>query len=92
MDALDMYSPEIIKQVRPKARARDNSHESSSKKQQTKQMIEGLEVSFPYQPYSCQLDFMTSTIKALQNGQNALLESPTGLIVFFVLGKKIYIA
>jgi hypothetical protein len=90
MDALDMYSPEIIKQVRPKARARDNSHDSSSK-QQTKQMIEGLEVSFPYQPYSCQLDFMTSTIKALQNGQNALLESPTGLIVFLVLGKK-YIA
>ena len=39
---------------------------------------EGLEVYFPFKPYQCQVDFMTKVIKALNNGENALLESPTG--------------
>jgi Rad3-related DNA helicase len=35
-------------------------------------------VEFPYEAYPCQLDYMTRVIEALQTGQNALLESPTG--------------
>eukprot|EP00127_Corallochytrium_limacisporum_P001321 Clim_evm11s51 gene=Clim_evmTU11s51 len=40
--------------------------------------INGLEVAFPFQPYRCQSIYMEKVITALQNGQNALLESPTG--------------
>jgi regulator of telomere elongation helicase 1 len=35
-------------------------------------------VNFPFVPYGCQQVFVERLIEALQNGQNALLESPTG--------------
>ena len=37
-----------------------------------------MDVSFPYEAYPCQLEYMGKVIQALQNRQNALLESPTG--------------
>lgn len=37
-----------------------------------------MDVSFPYDAYPCQLEYMGKVIQALQNKQNALLESPTG--------------
>ena len=40
--------------------------------------IRGIEVEFPKDPYPCQIDYMTKVISALQSGNNALLESPTG--------------
>jgi regulator of telomere elongation helicase 1 len=40
--------------------------------------INGIDVDFPQEPYPCQLDYMRSTIQALSNSTNALLESPTG--------------
>ena len=41
-------------------------------------LIRGIEVEFPKDPYPCQIDYMTKVISALQSGNNALLESPTG--------------
>jgi len=41
-------------------------------------MTENLNVMFPFKPYQCQIDFMTKVVRALKNGENALLESPTG--------------
>lgn len=38
----------------------------------------GIPVEFPFEPYECQRVYMSKVISALQNGQNALLESPTG--------------
>lgn len=40
--------------------------------------LRGVEVEFPYEPYPCQIEYMTKNIEALQTGENALLESPTG--------------
>lgn len=40
--------------------------------------IKGLDVKFPFEPYPLQRDYMTKVIEALQNEQNAVLESPTG--------------
>ena len=40
--------------------------------------LRGVSVDFPHEAYPCQLDFMSSVIQALQTGQHALLESPTG--------------
>lgn len=40
--------------------------------------VEGISVSFPYTPYSCQNAFIKSVMIALKNKQNAALESPTG--------------
>lgn len=40
--------------------------------------IRGLRVRFPFKAYECQLVFMERVIQALQEGTNALLESPTG--------------
>lgn len=40
--------------------------------------ILGIPVAFPYAPYACQQDFMQEALKALRDGENALLESPTG--------------
>eukprot|EP00727_Mastigamoeba_balamuthi_P005711 m51a1_g176 putative regulator of telomere elongation helicase 1-like (853) ;mRNA; r:584092-587690 len=41
--------------------------------------IRGVDVQFPYaSPYPCQLVYMERLIQALQEGKNALLESPTG--------------
>ena len=45
---------------------------------QNMQVIAGVDVYFPFKPYKCQNDYMKSLITALQNGENALLESPTG--------------
>lgn len=40
--------------------------------------IKGIEVKFPFEPYELQRNYMTKVIEALQNEQNAVLESPTG--------------
>ncbi len=40
--------------------------------------IRGQRVLFPYEPYPCQRIFIERLVEVLQNGQNALLESPTG--------------
>jgi len=40
--------------------------------------INGVPVEFPYDAYECQLVYMRAVVSALQTGQNALLESPTG--------------
>ena len=40
--------------------------------------IEGVPVDFPFEPYACQVDFMRCMLKCLQNGDNGILESPTG--------------
>jgi len=45
---------------------------------QTKLNINGLDVYFPFKPYECQSNFMSQMINAMQNSENALLESPTG--------------
>jgi len=41
-------------------------------------MIEGIEISFPYEPYKPQVEYMKAVIKALNGKKNALLQSPTG--------------
>lgn len=43
-----------------------------------KQNISGIDVYFPFKPYECQTAFMDRVIKAVENSENALLESPTG--------------
>ncbi len=43
-----------------------------------KLQIEGIEVDFPFEPYACQRDYMERVIQALNKGENAMLESPTG--------------
>eukprot|EP00884_Botryococcus_braunii_P009467 jgi/Botrbrau1/18521/Bobra.0072s0096.1 len=40
--------------------------------------LRGVEVDFPHDAYPCQLAYMEKVIQALQEGTNALLESPTG--------------
>ncbi|CAK9068437.1 unnamed protein product [Durusdinium trenchii] len=40
--------------------------------------IEGVSVEFPHEAYDCQLEYMRSVVRALEHGENALLESPTG--------------
>ena len=40
--------------------------------------IGGCDVRFPHQAYGTQLSFMSKVIQALEGGQNALLEAPTG--------------
>ena len=40
--------------------------------------IRGVPIHFPFQPYPCQISYMTSVMQALQQSENALLESPTG--------------
>eukprot|EP00466_Bigelowiella_natans_P010029 jgi/Bigna1/50129/estExt_Genewise1.C_670064 len=40
--------------------------------------IRGIIVDFPHDPYDCQLVYMEKVIEALQENENALLESPTG--------------
>jgi len=41
-------------------------------------VVRGVTVDFPHTPYDCQSVYMERVIEALQEGQNALLESPTG--------------
>ena len=38
----------------------------------------GVHVDFPFEAYEVQLLYMEKVVQALQNGSNALLESPTG--------------
>mgnify|MGYP000232563574 CR=1 FL=1 len=45
---------------------------------QAKIVLRGHDVYFPFMPYDCQKDFMEKVITALDNQENALLESPTG--------------
>eukprot|EP01060_Flectonema_neradi_P029740 TRINITY_DN4174_c0_g2_i1.p1 TRINITY_DN4174_c0_g2~~TRINITY_DN4174_c0_g2_i1.p1 ORF type:complete len:1006 (+),score=194.33 TRINITY_DN4174_c0_g2_i1:92-3019(+) len=40
--------------------------------------VRGIPIQFPLQPYGCQVEYMSSVIDALNNNNNALLESPTG--------------
>lgn len=40
--------------------------------------VQGVKVTFPFEPYSIQRDYIESVITAANNRQNALLESPTG--------------
>ncbi|KAG5473918.1 hypothetical protein LSCM1_04554 [Leishmania martiniquensis] len=40
--------------------------------------VSGITVSFPFDPYPTQLEFMRSVVECLQQGLNGLLESPTG--------------
>ena len=40
--------------------------------------VQGIEVHFPFEPYSIQKSFVDKLILALREGENALLESPTG--------------
>jgi len=41
-------------------------------------VLSGVQVAFPFPPYPSQIDYMEKVIQALQTGQHALLESPTG--------------
>lgn len=41
-------------------------------------IIDEVPVSFPFHPYEVQLTYMEKVVKALRNGETALLESPTG--------------
>lgn len=40
--------------------------------------ISGCDINFPHAAYGTQLSFMGKVIRALDTGQNALLEAPTG--------------
>ena len=40
--------------------------------------VNNVDIDFPKVPYTCQVDYMTKVITALDSGSNALLESPTG--------------
>ncbi|URD77018.1 regulator of telomere elongation helicase [Musa troglodytarum] len=40
--------------------------------------IRGVDVDFPFDAYDCQIVYMEKVIRSLQEGCNALLESPTG--------------
>lgn len=40
--------------------------------------ISGCNVNFPHSAYGTQLSFMGKVISALEQGDNALLEAPTG--------------
>ncbi|CAO2190879.1 unnamed protein product [Urochloa humidicola] len=40
--------------------------------------IRGVAVDFPFDAYDCQITYMDRVIESLQQGKNALLESPTG--------------
>ena len=40
--------------------------------------LNGIPIHFPFAPYECQKNYMTTIINALNQSENALLESPTG--------------
>jgi regulator of telomere elongation helicase 1 len=40
--------------------------------------LNGYELYFPFEPYDVQNDYMSNVLKAVKEGENALLESPTG--------------
>lgn len=43
-----------------------------------KYFVGGYEISFPFQPYPTQMVMMDKLLRAIREGSNALLESPTG--------------
>lgn len=45
---------------------------------QTEIKIDNIVVTFPYQPYDCQVNYMASVIKSIKTGEFCALESPTG--------------
>ena len=47
-------------------------------KRETNVTLEGINVQFPFTPYKVQEIYMQTVLKACNNSQNALLESPTG--------------
>ncbi|XP_046858545.1 regulator of telomere elongation helicase 1-like [Xenia sp. Carnegie-2017] len=40
--------------------------------------IRGVEITFPFKPYDCQIKYMEKVIQCLEEGKNGILESPTG--------------
>ncbi|KAK7488471.1 hypothetical protein BaRGS_00020256 [Batillaria attramentaria] len=40
--------------------------------------IKGVRVTFPFEPYPCQVTYMEKVLDCLQKNQNGVLESPTG--------------
>ncbi|KAF6775280.1 hypothetical protein AHF37_05294 [Paragonimus kellicotti] len=40
--------------------------------------IDNVHIEFPHEPYDCQREYMHKLLQALQQGRNAILESPTG--------------
>ena len=38
----------------------------------------GIRVEFPFEPYDIQKKYMRQVIDSIRNGENAMLESPTG--------------
>ena len=60
------------------AKAGSNIKDQKSSTPPTTLEINGVEVHFPFRPYDVQRDYMEAVLKALQNKQHALLESPTG--------------
>lgn len=44
--------------------------------------VNGVQIQFPFEPYQLQRDYMSRVISALDNKQNAVLESPTGKNIF----------
>ncbi|CAG2219451.1 RTEL1 [Mytilus edulis] len=40
--------------------------------------ISGVQVSFPFEPYACQVTYMEKVMESLQKNVNGILESPTG--------------
>lgn len=51
-------------------------------------VISGVTVKFPFVPYSVQENYMASVIKCLDNSQNGMLESPTGLTVWHEINHR----
>ncbi|KAI9486605.1 MAG: hypothetical protein EXX96DRAFT_47950 [Benjaminiella poitrasii] len=45
--------------------------------------FENVRIEFPVRPYGAQIQMMQKIIHALNNSENALLESPTGIILSF---------
>ena len=60
------------------SKAGSNIKDQKSSTPPTTLEINGVEVHFPFRPYDVQRDYMEAVLKALQNKQHALLESPTG--------------
>ena len=40
--------------------------------------LDGISITFPYNPYPCQVTYMQKVIQCLKNSENGILESPTG--------------
>lgn len=47
-------------------------------KKQVKIEVEGITIYFPYQPYECQINYMSCVIRSIKTGNFSALESPTG--------------